>query len=711
MSFVFNNWKSLLRLWNGLSRLQRNLLTLVTSLLVFGFVCYVVLNPQTRSRASDISGRSDLSNLGKLINDRLRHDPGGAGKGPLLANKSKSVNLPDLTNIDIPAAAAESPRNRIEAVHNALEGGEDEEGGNGLRQQQKRGGGGGGSDAAAANNNQDLEFDAGQVVDKNEDKAVENNDFDNYEGAAAAPAADGDKSNVADEDTGDGDDDEDYGAAAAAAAAAAALPPKDGSLKFSGPANERQKAVVDAFKFAWTNYRRFSWGEDHLRPISKTGQNWFGLGLTIVDSLDTMLIMNLREEFAEARDWVRDKLNFSLNKDVNLFETTIRVLGGLLSAFHLSEEQVFLDKATDLADRLMGAFRTSSGIPYSDVNLMESRGHSPKWSPDSSTSEVTTIQLEFRDLSRCTNDDKYEKAVEGISKRVHALEKPANGLVPIYINPNTGNFRKGSTITLGARGDSYYEYLLKQWVQTGKSQDYLKMDFLESMQGVSQRLVKRTLPNRLVFVGELITSRTFKPKMDELVCFLPGTLALAAHHGLTSSDPLPPIKEGDDDVIAKNSNMLMQLAEELAYTCYLTFARQPTFLAPEITHFNHDEQQSRKSSSDDFYVKPADSHYLLRPETIESLYYLYYVTGNKTYQDWGWNIFQGIEKYAKVRHGYTTISNVRNPMDLRPKDMMESFFLGETLKYLYLLFADKHEIDLKRWVFNTEAHPLPVRPN
>ena len=73
----------------------------------------------------------------------------------------------------------------------------------------------------------------------------------------------------------------------------------------------------------------------------------------------------------------------------------------------------------------------------------------------------------------------------------------------------------------------------------------------------------------------------------------------------------------------------------MAYTCYLTFARQPTYLAPEITHFNSDP-----SSTTDFYVKPADSHYLLRPETIESLWYLYYVTGNKTYQDWGWNIFQ-----------------------------------------------------------------------
>ena len=116
-------------------------------------------------------------------------------------------------------------------------------------------------------------------------------------------------------------------------------------------------------------------------------------------------------------------------------------------------------------------------------------------------------------------------------------------------------------------------------------------------------------------------------------------------------------------------------------------------------------------STEDFYVKPNDSHYLLRPETIESLFYLYYFTGNKTYQDWGWKIFQGIEKYTRVSAGYTTIGNVQNALDLRPKDMMESWLFGETFKYLYLLFADQgtKEVDLDKWVFNTEAHLMPIR--
>lgn len=116
-------------------------------------------------------------------------------------------------------------------------------------------------------------------------------------------------------------------------------------IVFSGPTNNRQEAVMGAFLHAWRGYKKFAWGHDHLKPISQTHHDWFNLGLTLVDSLDTMYIMGLETEFQEARDWVRDSLAFNANRDINLFETTIRVLGGLLSTYHLSADDVFLDKA------------------------------------------------------------------------------------------------------------------------------------------------------------------------------------------------------------------------------------------------------------------------------------------------------------------------------------------------------------------------------
>lgn len=168
---------------------------------------------------------------------------------------------------------------------------------------------------------------------------------------------------------------------------------------------------------------------------------------------------------------------------------------------------------------MLPAFDSDSGVPMSDVNLKTMSAHNPTWGPDSSTSEVTSLQLEFRDLSRASNKSKFEVAAAKVSEYVHGLEK-YDGLVPIFINANTGRFNEHSTITLGARGDSYYEYLLKQWIQTGKKVDYLRDDYLMGVNGTRKHLVKRTAANQLVFIAELIgIKRQIKPKMV-LTCFL-----------------------------------------------------------------------------------------------------------------------------------------------------------------------------------------------
>lgn len=281
----------------------------------------------------------------------------------------------------------------------------------------------------------------------------------------------------------------------------------------------------------------------------------------------------------------------------------------------------------------------------------------------------------------------FQTAAAKVSEHVHKLEK-YDGLVPIFINANTGQFREYATITLGARGDSYYEYLLKQWLQTGKTIDYLRNDYLLGIAGTQKHLVKHTAVNKYLFIAELVgANKEIKPKMDHLTCYLGGTLALGVRHGMPSEHNA--------------------LAEELVKTCYQTYAIQPTLLAPEITYFNIQKMEGENQM--DMYVKTNDAHNLLRPELIESLFYMWYFTGNKTYQDWGWQIFQAFENYTKVEGGYTSIGNVRNIQHTRQQDMTESFWFAETLKYLYLLFDDTRQlIDLDRWVFNSEGHPLPI---
>ncbi|XP_069017550.1 endoplasmic reticulum mannosyl-oligosaccharide 1,2-alpha-mannosidase [Embiotoca jacksoni] len=450
---------------------------------------------------------------------------------------------------------------------------------------------------------------------------------------------------------------------------------------------DRLEAVRDAFRHAWKGYKNYAWGQDELKPISKSFGQWFGLGLTLIDSLDTMWIMGLKEEFAEAKNWVEKELSFDKNTDVNLFETTIRILGGLLSSYHLTGDRLFLEKAKDLGSRLMPAFKTPSKIPFSDVNIGKGIAHPPRWTSDSTLAEVTSIQLEFRELSRLTQDPQYQEVVNEVMKMVHKLPGKHDGLVPMFINTQSGQFTHKGVFTLGARADSYYEYLLKQWIQGGKTEDDLLEDYLQAIEGVRKHLVRQTGPGRLTFIGELSHNR-FNPKMDHLVCFLPGTLALGAHNGLP----------GDH----------MDLAVQLMETCHQMYKQMETGLSPEIAHFS-----LQASDGHDVIVKPADRHNLLRPETVESLFYMYRFTKDTKYKDWGWDILQNFNKYTKVSGGgYTSISNVRDPVNPGPRDKMESFFLGETLKYLYLLFSDDVELlSLDKYVFNTEAHPLPIWPS
>uniref|UniRef100_A0A4W4GT87 alpha-1,2-Mannosidase n=1 Tax=Electrophorus electricus TaxID=8005 RepID=A0A4W4GT87_ELEEL len=471
-----------------------------------------------------------------------------------------------------------------------------------------------------------------------------------------------------------------------------AVEPEDPSVLQLGQRPElwptcfRLEAVREAFRHAWKGYKEFAWGHDELKPVSKSYTEWFGLGLTLIDALDTMWILGLKKEFEEAREWVAKELTFNKNVDVNLFESTIRILGGLLSTYHLTGDALFLEKAKDFGSRLMPAFSTPSKIPYSDVNIDKGTAHPPRWTSDSTMAEVTSIQLEFRELSRLTGDPKYREVVMEVMRRVHRLEGKHDGLVPMFINTNSGQFTHVGVYTLGARADSYYEYLLKQWIQGGKKETELLEDYVQAVEGIQKNLLKRSSPLGLMFVGELSHGH-FSPKMDHLVCFLPGTLALGVHHGLPAEH--------------------MELARQLMETCHQMYVQMETGLSPEIAHFN-----TQADSIQDVDVKPADRHNLLRPETVESLFYLYRFTKDRKYQTWGWEILQSFNKYTRVdTGGYTSINNVRDPTSPSPRDKMESFFLGETLKYFYLLFSDDSNIiNLDKYVFNTEAHPLPIWP-
>ncbi|GMI89877.1 ALPHA-MANNOSIDASE IB, alpha-mannosidase 1 [Hibiscus trionum] len=440
---------------------------------------------------------------------------------------------------------------------------------------------------------------------------------------------------------------------------------------------QRREKVKEAMIHAWSSYEKYAWGNDELQPQSRNGVDSFGgLGATLIDALDTLYIMGLDEQFQKAREWVAKSLDFNKDYDASVFETTIRVVGGLLSAYDLSGDKVFLEKARDIADRLLPAWDTTTGIPYNVINLAHRNPHNPGWTGGQSIlADSGTEQLEFIALSQRTGDPKYQEKVE---KVIVALNRtfPADGLLPIYINPDSGT-GTSSTITFGAMGDSFYEYLLKAWIQGNKTSSLkLYRDMWEtSMKGL-QSLIRISTPSSFAYICEK-NGDSLTDKMDELACFAPGMLALGSSgYGLDEA------------------KKILSLAEELAWTCYNFYQSTPTKLAGENYFFNPGQDMSVGTSWN-----------ILRPETVESLFYLWRLTGNKTYQEWGWNIFQAFEKNSRIESGYVGLKDVNTGVK---DNMMQSFFLAETLKYLYLLFSPPTVIPLNEWVFNTEAHPLRI---
>ncbi|CAF3731282.1 unnamed protein product [Rotaria sp. Silwood1] len=458
---------------------------------------------------------------------------------------------------------------------------------------------------------------------------------------------------------------------------------------FSTPTNERQIAVRNAMKHAWKAYRTYAWGYDELQTLSKSPSTWFGLGLTIIDGIDTLYIMNMTEEYNEAREWIEKSFNVDsdlVDKYNSNFEVTIRILGGLLSIYHLTADEIFLKRAIELGDRLLLNFNTPSGLPLAEVNIKRKMASAYRWTSNSATAEVGTVQLEMRDLSQVTGDRKYENVADKSATTLHSQPKK-DGLVPIFISPLTGRF-SGGVVSFGARGDSYYEYLLKQWLQTGQKRSVFWDDWIECIGGVRKHLWHLAYPEKLYFVGELIGMSTFSPKMDHLACFLAGNMVLGWN-------------------FQRDLTYLLDMATDLTETCYQMYAKQATGLSPEIAYFNIDSNSNEST----IIVRDNDAHNLLRPELVESLYYMYHITGNEMYQDWGWNIFQSFEKYTRQDEGYSSISDVRNKDDVRPRNKMESYFLAETLKYFYLLFNPTNLFPFNQWLFNTEAHPLPIYNN
>jgi len=419
-------------------------------------------------------------------------------------------------------------------------------------------------------------------------------------------------------------------------------------------ATQSADAVKKELLHAWRNYERHAWGHDALRPLSHQPHDWYGqsLMMTPVDSLDTLLLMGLKDEADKDRELIATQLSFDKDIYVKNFEITIRLLGGLLSGYQMTGDKRLLGLADDLGRRLVPVFDSPTGLPYVEVNLRTGKVRGVETNP----AETGTLLLEFGTLSKLTGNpayyDKAKRALVETFKRRSAI-----GLVGDGIDVETGQWTSTDASVAGGI-DSYYEYLLKCWKLFGDA-DCLSM-WKQSIGAINRHLADDVDGELWYGHADMNTGARTHSDYGALDAFFPAVLALS----------------GDIDRAERLQASGMKMWKL-------------TGIEPEVIDYR------RKTIREDGYQ--------LRPEIVESNYYLWRFTDKPLYRANARAMFDDFVRWCRTEGGYAALSDVTRKTQ---RDSMESYLFAETFKYFYLTFAPAATLDFDGVVFNTEAHPL-----
>ncbi|EFP05057.1 hypothetical protein CRE_03272 [Caenorhabditis remanei] len=444
-----------------------------------------------------------------------------------------------------------------------------------------------------------------------------------------------------------------------------------------------QKEAYDMFMHGYNSYMNYAFPADELMPLSCKGRirgvtpsrgdvdDVLGnYSVTLLDSLDTLVVMNELDEFEKAIDLVIKHVRFDSDHVVSVFETNIRVLGGLISAHVLAElikekhperlqtyDNQLLKMATEVGNRLLPAFNTTSGLPYSRINLKHGMQDHLKRQKDTCTACGGTMILEFAALTSLTGDPIYEtkarKAMDFLWQQRHR----SSDLMGTVLNVHSGDWTRRES-GIGAGIDSYYEYTLKAYILLG-DESYLDR-FNKHYEAIKRYITKGPIFVDVHMHRPTVATRGF---MDSLLAFWPGLQVL----------------KGDVKEAIEIHEMLFQVIQK------------HKFLPEAFTH--------------DFQVHWAE--HPIRPEFVESTYFLYRATKDPHYLLVAKQIMDSINKYVKVPCGFAALKDIRTMVK---EDQMESFVLSETFKYLYMIFTDPEDLvfDPDHYVLTTEAHFLPL---
>ncbi|KAL2119616.1 hypothetical protein VTJ04DRAFT_6577 [Mycothermus thermophilus] len=525
------------------------------------------------------------------------------------------------------------------------------------------------------------------------------------------------------------------------------------------PNRTRADAVRQAFRVSWDGYYKHAFPHDSLRPVTNSyADDRNGWGASAIDALSTALVMGEWEVAGQILEYVPridfDRTGGDGEEVVSVFETTIRYLGGLLSAYDLltgplktkyrppsSLVDSLLTQAVRLANNLAIAFDTPSGIPDNHVYLSPPR---KAGSTFTSLATAGTLVLEWTRLSDLTNNSLYASLAQRAEEHLlHpkpsfsssnddgdglAEAEPFPGLLGSHIRLSDGLFLDNHG-SWGGGADSFYEYLLKTYIYSPSRFSVYKSRWLAAAESSAKHLVSHpaSRPDLTFLAGW--QGRKLRFASQHLACFHAGNFILG---GLVLDKP-----------------RLVRLGLDLVEGCHATYAATATGIGPESfawrdaaeaaadaqTSSSSSNSSSSSSSSEDapppsspplsnpppslstttsggFWI--LNPTYLLRPEVIESYYHAYRATADPKYQDWAWAAFTAVNRTCRAGSGYSAVRDVNAPGGGGYLDFQESFWFAEVLKYAYLIFAEEEEWQVKGpgmkngWLFNTEAHPVRV---
>lgn len=444
----------------------------------------------------------------------------------------------------------------------------------------------------------------------------------------------------------------------------------------------RRREVRRLFQKNWASYRKHAWLRDALLPLSGQGRDQFsGWAATLVDALDTLWIMGLRDEFEEAVAAVA-AIDFGVSSSsrVNMFETNIRYLGGLLGAYDLSGRAELLAKAVELGDMLFAGFNTANRMPVDFFSMDESQqGGGLQVEGQVANAGPGTLTMEFARLSQVTGDSKYYTA---ISNMVSVFEKGQGqtalpGLWPTTVSMLTMDVVHGGGFTLGAGADSTYEYVTKMYpLLGGREERYRKMS-IDWMDTADKAMFYRPmLPDEknILFAGNLDFDgeghSNLDPESEHLTCFLGGTYALGGKLFDRKDYLEVGAKLGQGCAYAYKATATGMMCERFNMVKCEARAQCP---------WNQTRWEEEKAARGLWregiplgFTSCKDPRYILRPEAIESIFYLWRITGYAGYQQTAWEMFSAVGNGTETEFANAAVMDVTSTeKTLKKDDYME----------------------------------------